>query len=263
MEAAAEKVFLDSHHDYPLMRDNGRAVVEIQWAITQWSFRLPINFEYLAQRSEPNSRLGIDLLDIRPETLLLVLSVHASLHCWERLMWVCDIAELLRAHPGLDWGSIIEEASRLGVKRMMLIGLLLSRDLLGVVLREQAAKEVEDDAAAKALAGEARIALFSEEDRKQGTERELAFHLGMRERFRDKLGFVVLHRRFYRRLYFGQISQILVPMDKDKNFLPLPKFLSSLYYLVRPIRVLWEHGVAGGIREIRRVLNHRVSSEGR
>ena len=48
------------------------------------------------------------------EDLLLYLCVHATKHRWERLKWLCDIAELLRARQDIDWAAIIERADPAG-----------------------------------------------------------------------------------------------------------------------------------------------------
>src|SRR5207244_11975507 len=47
------------------------------------------------------------------EHLLLVLCAHGAKHCWERLGWICDVAELLRGTPALDLSGMLAQARSL------------------------------------------------------------------------------------------------------------------------------------------------------
>ena len=49
---------------------------------------------------------------------------------WSRLIWIADVAALLR-HGVLDWRAILDRAYAVGARRMLLIGIILARDLLG------------------------------------------------------------------------------------------------------------------------------------
>ena len=45
-------------------------------------------------------------------------------------MWICDIAELLRAYSKrIDWTGVVNRARTLGGARMLALGLLLAHDL--------------------------------------------------------------------------------------------------------------------------------------
>jgi len=58
------------------------------------------------------------------------------------------------------------------------------------------------------------------------------FRMKARERYRDKI--VILARNTH-----GDLA----PNEKDHYFLSLPSFLSFLYYVVKPIRLISEYGV--------------------
>ena len=45
-----------------------------------------------------------------------------------------DVAEMVRIYPCLDWGRVLTEANRLGNKRMLLLSLNLTQELLGASL---------------------------------------------------------------------------------------------------------------------------------
>src|SRR3712207_8653927 len=42
---------------------------------------------------------------------LLILCVHGTKHIWGRLSWICDVAELLRTQPDMDWEYVLDRKS--------------------------------------------------------------------------------------------------------------------------------------------------------
>ena len=44
---------------------------------------------------------------LAPNDLLLILCVHASWHLWGRLLWICDVAELIRGKTGRLYGNLV------------------------------------------------------------------------------------------------------------------------------------------------------------
>ena len=126
--------------------------VELHWAIT--SPCLPFDLEY----STVAPRLGwIELPGVysddfnknnetsaekepfrvralAPEDLLLILCVHGAKHLWERLIWVCDLAELVEKTPAFNWTILLDAARKRGVQRMTALGLSLMHSVLGTDL---------------------------------------------------------------------------------------------------------------------------------
>src|SRR5208337_4578564 len=68
---------------------------------------------------------------IAPEDLLLYICVHAAKHGWVQLESICDVAETIRARPGIDLMAILDEATTLGSRRMFLTGIYLAHELVG------------------------------------------------------------------------------------------------------------------------------------
>ena len=67
------------------------------------------------------------------EDALLTACLHGSKEKWWRLLWVADVAALIRRHPALDWTALMERAETSGVRRMILLGLALAQDLFSSV----------------------------------------------------------------------------------------------------------------------------------
>src|SRR3989441_7310819 len=163
------------------------------------------------------------------EDLMLVLCAHGTKHRWERLEWICDVAELLRSTPGLDLDGGLERARDLGVHRMVLLALRLARDLLDAPLPDTVARRAQADGGVARLAAQVQSALFRHTPGPPRDRAELSpFHLRAQERWRDRLR------------YCARVA--LTPTPGDWAWLRLPDALYPLYYVVRPIRLAVKYG---------------------
>jgi hypothetical protein len=182
-----DAAYLRRHHDYPFIGVEHGMVVELQWGVMQVPFVFPLHFEAWWQDVVTARLFGRTICSLPPESLLLILCMHGAKHMWSRLSWVCDIAELLRAHPQIDWDTVLERARVAGCQRMLRLALLLAHDILGAGLPAYIAERAEADATARALACQVgrqiRQALPVAEPSQDETP---FFYLRMMERMRDK-----------------------------------------------------------------------------
>ena len=227
---AQEAYYLKSYHDYSFVRDGDRAMVELQWRFIERYFSFPLDPKRSWEHLEPVSLAGRMVLNLSPEDLLLILCVHGSKHGWEQLHFICDVAELIRAHPGMDWEQVTKQAGSLGGERMLFLGLFLAHNLLGAALPEAVLPRVQADPVVKSLAAQVGDQLFREPHYMPGVLKRCFFHLKARERLRDRV-------RYCLRL-------AMIPTLEDWAFLSLPAFLSFLYYLLRPIRLVRKCGLS-------------------
>jgi Uncharacterised nucleotidyltransferase len=236
LTADEETAYLESHHDYKFVRSKDSMVVEIQWGVTQWSFAFPFDFEDAWKHREVISVAGASAPNLAPEILLLMLCVHGTKHRWEQLKWICDIAEMVDTYrEKLDWDRLMDQACSLGGERMLLLGLFLAHDLLLAELPEETLERIHNDPQVKLLAGQVSKQLFHEASNPARIRDELPFfYWKSRERLRDKLALLL---RYFPEYFF----RMMVPNKRDEAFLLVPSFLSSSYYLIRPIRLVREH----------------------
>src|SRR6266702_2332708 len=162
--------------------------VELHWAFAPREFPLPLDLDDVWARLEPLPLGRTPIRTLCAEHLLFVLCTHGAKHCWERLGWICDVAELLRSTPGLDLDGGLERARDLGVHRMVLLAFRLARDLLDAPLPGTVARRVQGDGAVARLADHVESALFRHVPSPPRDRAELSpFHLRARERWRDRL----------------------------------------------------------------------------
>jgi hypothetical protein len=220
--------FLREHHELLLYRADGKVRVDLHWRFTNRTACLAGDPERFLQHLETISIAGEQVRSLRLETHLLVLSMHAAKHRWVQLKFICDIAEIL-AVPDLDWNFVLQEANDLGLKRALGIGVLLAQGLLGAAVPLKLARDLRIDRTAKALAAQACTRLFEEPGERWGLQGGITCQLEIRERFRDRTS--IFLRYFWLKLK---------PSERDRWFLPMPKFLSVAYYFVRPVRLVLE-----------------------
>ena len=169
-----------------LVREDDRVIVELHWAITSQTFYFPLDPASLWEQVETVPLEGAPVLNLGPEDLLLVLCVHGAKHHWGRLMWICDIAELLRTYyKEIDWIRLTQRASSLGSARMLSLGVLLAHDLLGAKVPEDVLQRMQAESKAPSLAAEVRSRLFAGGPL-MAVERP-TFYIQLRERAQDRM----------------------------------------------------------------------------
>ena len=213
-----------------LLKVENQFLVELHWNITPRYFSCSFDTRGLMDRARPVLLGGKEIYSLTPEDMLLVLTVHGSKHCWERLSWVCDIAELIRAYPEMDWSCVMEEAKKIGSLKMLLLGLSLARDLLGLNLPNEKWVCLSDhtiDQSVSLLVRDVGNRLLHQ-TRGPGVIKTLFFHLRMRERPRDRVKYL--------------LNVTLIPSAGDYEVISLPEVLYFLYYLIKPARLLVKYG---------------------
>lgn len=209
---------------------NGQVRVELHWLLSGTHFQFKLDLENLWGRLETVSLAGTNVRTLSIEDLLLYLCMHGSRHGWERLLWICDVAEIIREYE-IDWRRVRKQAHLLGCERMLALGLLLARRLLDTRIADEEWNTIPVDETVRGLAEQVERLLFDEASVSSGLSYWNDLHLRVRERLGDRMRL----RLYYYRRYF---RQAVVPNERDRAIVPLPRFLSSLYYILRPLRLL-------------------------
>jgi hypothetical protein len=225
---AQEAAYLRSDCEQLFARARDSIFFDVHWAVVRSYFPLRLDYERIWHRLQ-TVRLGcgVEARTFAPEDLLIILCVHAGKDLWERLIWIADVAELIRAHPSLDWTRVVKGACACGARRMLLLGLYLAHNLLDAKLPREILRQAEDEPVIKTLAVKIRARLGENDPLPPGSLAEFLFHLKLHERLREKFSFS---------LRFATTTN---PADWD--FVRLPDPLFFLYYLLRPLRLLLKH----------------------
>lgn len=230
-------------HEYNFVHPDGNTVIDLHWGISNRRFPFDIDMDNLWQDLVPTRLLSQDVRVFPATALLLFLCVHGSKDLWwKRIGWICDIAELLRSNPDLDWSYSFRLARQTGTRRALQLGLALARELLQVPLPEEVCTCIRSDKAVKALVARVTHRLFNEPSIFDRMLERQRFRIRVRERMRDRIP-------VYRHLAEAAFTMFFVPNKHDREMIRLPDSLSALYYLVRPIRCvksLWSQTIRRG-----------------
>jgi hypothetical protein len=178
-------------HECAVVHVDNRVNIDVHKSLTRKSFFLfQLDFEYLWQRIELVDILGTEVSSLQPEDLLLVLCVHGSKHGWEKLGWICDVAEFVLVHQEVEWTLIIEQAKKLGCERMLLMGLTLANNLLDTPLPEIVHQSIEADPKSTLLVAQVYEELFHDSFIFNASSK-FSYYFRMMERPQDKLRYSV------------------------------------------------------------------------
>lgn len=211
---------------YPFINQQKEVMAELHWGVMPKYFSFPIDSKALWDDLAQASIAGNAVPSLSPENTLLMLVGHGTKDCWTQLARICDVAELIRSHPELNWVKLMHMAKALGGERMLFVGLMLAHKLLGTTLPKDVWQKIQTDPTVELLANQVCEKLFHNKDNSYKDGTITNFHLSSRERLADRLR------------YFLFLA--ITPTTSDWLLLPLAKFPAFIYYLLRLIRLVGE-----------------------
>lgn len=148
--------YLFIHGQYTFWRrlsdmGSAAAVLDIHTAIMPPGYSYTEDFDDLFARSQTRPIAGTDTHMLKREDLLQVLCYHGFKNRWDRIKYVCDVAEFLRACPDLDWDIVYGRADAMRSKRVLRLGLSIAQQLLDAPLPDRVARDVAGDGRVRAL----------------------------------------------------------------------------------------------------------------
>ena len=212
---------------YMFLSHPQKIIVEIHTERTLRYFPTPLDLQDLTGRLMTVEIGGQRLRTFSIEDTLVMLSVHGAKHFWERLGWVLDIAKLAAVRE-VDWTLLARIAAKMESTRVVLLGLYLAHDLFDAPLPGHLLEEIGRDRAVRDLAEKVYHQYAGVSDPSAGVLPRALF----RFRLRDGIGQALRHT----------LRLAMSPTESDRQTVRLPRWLSPLYMLVRPWRLLREYG---------------------
>ena len=149
----AEEDYIASGYECTFDSPAGRNLLELQWALQPRFYAVDFDMDRLFERAVDVEVAGRGVKTPSPEDLLLVLSVHAAKHVWGRLIWLCDIAQILKL-GNLNWDWVRAHAQAFGIERIVHVTLLLANQLLATPIPGPMEEAILEDRAARGFADE-------------------------------------------------------------------------------------------------------------
>lgn len=222
-----QDLLLRTQHNLQFTKDNRRLIVELHWEVAPHLFASTVQSEILWQHLVSFNLNGTTVQTLSADDLLFSLCVHGSRHLWERLGWICDVAELI-SRGDLNWTALLDRAAKADSERMFLLGLHLAETLLDAPLPPEVKRRCDADKGLAPLAAKIVEHLFNGPEHVPASPREIfKYNLGVRKSLSARARYVV---------------HMLRPTDGDVARRSLPASLHFAYYLMRPFRFIFRIG---------------------
>lgn len=140
--------------EYLFRKPGTKLLVELHTEHTFRYFPKPLPLEkYFTNRTEVMvDGHGVPALSAEDEFVLIC--IHGAKHFWERLMWIADVAAMMKNARDLDWNKVRLSAKQVGAERMVNVAMRLSNDLLRAEIPEEMKALVANDKQAQRLSKE-------------------------------------------------------------------------------------------------------------
>ena len=211
-------------------RDGGRTLIELHWGIAPRFFGVRFDADGFWNRLETMKLQGTTISVPCAEDLLLMLCVHGAKDCWEKLEWVCAIAELIRSTDEFDWQRVWQQSREMRCRVMLVFSLLLAEELFEISVPTQIPLTTQRGNL-RAMAREVAQDFFSVEVQPRSLLRRIGFHLRLNDTVADQAR------------HCASLALTTTPVDWSTMSLPAP--LSFAYPLLRAIRLTRKYGLNG------------------
>lgn len=201
--------------------------VELHWRLAPRFFGPSFDTSKLWERTRKIPLQGSTVQIPFSDDLVLMLCIHGAKDCWEKLEWVCGLAEVVRADPELDWDDLLKRAKHAQSIGVVSLGLLLAHDLLeapipGNIIRKLRLRSRED------LIAQIVSRFFNNSSSHFPLAQRIRLHLELLDSFSE------------RARYCLRVGLTTTPVDWE--MISLPESASFLYYPLRVLRLLKKYG---------------------
>lgn len=210
--------------EYVFLNTANRALVEFHTERTLRYFPIVLDLEGMLRRATTVPLSDKEIRVFSREDEILMLAVHGAKDFWARLIWIADIAELVKQPPQLAWAELLERANAMRIRRMVRLAILLANEILGLELPPEIRSIVGADHAAEKLANELAESLRKDASRFDGILRRSLYRMGTVEGMWAGM-------RYWMRLSTA-------PTEEDWALMDAPQPLARSYAALRPLR-LW------------------------
>lgn len=219
-----------------MTRPEPQTIVEVHWHVLPPSHARNLDFEGLWDRRRPFEFGGLQTFTFGPEDTLLLIAIHAGeKHGWRRLQLLADVARLMHRYPDLDYAAVRAQAASAGFEEVFFEGLHLAWLLLGAQLPEDLVREARSRPRVARKVAVVMGHMFRP-DSGHPSYREWSAYLRVAGERATELGFDGGPAPSVR----GYVADSLALRWIDQP-VTLPRHLAFLYYLYRPLRILFKH----------------------
>jgi hypothetical protein len=211
-------------HDVTL-RKNALVNIELHWRL--------FSDEYMTGIADLNIEENIKIFEYQNNKLkvfeneiqILYLSIHGAKHNWERIEWLVDIVRFIE-NNAIDWKQLLHFIERTKTEKILFSTFYLCKTILDLSLPKEIEEKVQKT---NILNFSQRFEIFFYKNFDY-----ILYHDKEAKKI-SKIQFDILYG-YKNKLLF--IFALIKPTELDYQTVKLPKYLSFLYYLIRPFNLI-------------------------
>jgi len=220
-----QKNFIRLSYVRLFQRKSDNTTVELHWRLAPRFFGVSFDTSTLWQRSRMIPLQSAKIRVPLSVDLIMMLCIHGAKDCWERLEWVCGLAEVIRSDADINWQELLERAKDARCLSIVSMGLVLAHDLLEAPVPEAVVAKLRtpDSPISQIVAG-----FFRDENIPFTLAQRIRFHLQTKDSRREKLRYCL------------RLAVTTTPVDWE--MMSLPESASFLYFPLRVLRLIKKYG---------------------
>ncbi|MEM9542794.1 MAG: nucleotidyltransferase family protein [Cyanobacteria bacterium P01_E01_bin.42] len=223
-----EELRLQTNYEDALVNSETGIKIDIHWGFNPPYFATNISIDDIFKRAGSLKIGHMELPDLTPEDLLLVLCLNGAKDGWYELQRICDIHEFLKTYPDFNWQSFWQRGIECNCVRIVLLGLELVRLFFQVSIPEFIGEEIARDTIVKKLGRQIYERLIDNREREYSLLQRAYFPLRLQRGIQSKIYYC---------------WNLLLPItERDLDSIVLPRSLFPLYYPLRFIRLPIKYG---------------------
>jgi hypothetical protein len=209
--------------------------IELHWRLLPPVAGKASYSEFLWDFVRETTLFGVTVLSVTPEMNALIVFMHAGIkHRWSEIKLIADAARIIIKYPELNWELILKEATRRQVTDCIMQGVYLAHALLDAPMPVAISSQISRYPQVLAFAGLAVGRIFRDGNGQPGFKEWRSYIRAMQKDLSTLETTWSPGEEIFR-----YARAVLLPELKDKSQFPyLPSYLSHLYYLIRPLRLL-------------------------
>lgn len=207
-------------------RESDNTTVELHWRLAPRFFGASFDTSTLWQRTRMIPLQGANVRIPLSVDLVMMLCIHGAKDCWERLEWVCGLAELIRSDAGIDWDELLERAKEVHCLAIVSMGLVLAHDILEAPIPAAVIAKLRTPPAS--LTSQIVARFFSDGNIPFSLAQRIRFHLQAKDSQRERLRYCL------------RLALTTTPVDWE--MMSLPESASFLYFPLRVFRLIKKYG---------------------
>jgi hypothetical protein len=228
LSKSVEIKFIKYQNEYTFKNEEKSLSLDLHWKFTTLYLPNSSKFNFLDEKILKRVKISKnDVLTLPPENIFLVMCIHNYSHHWDQLSLLVDLLEFIKSQNDLNWSKINEMATKLRIKRIVLINLNLLKEIFGFdlsLVNKEFPSELTSNKVKK-MSLELINQIFSDEK---------SHEIKLLRSFRDNIRF----RDNFLAGLMDCVKDAFIPTNYELIKIRLPSFLFPLYHLFRPILLL-------------------------